>query len=370
MDSFIDYICCVKNTSWKTKPFCKEDACILGMMAYLNYDGLVEDTRGGLVSLDELANSRDFLKMFPKYNMKEYRLLFDTLWASERFGNMKLGCYVNRIEADNDTQFAAITFVVSGEFVYVAFRGTDDNIIGWEEDFKLALNKPIMGQMLSVKYINDVASRFRGSFYIGGHSKGGNLAVYSAMNCVEHIRERITKIYAMDSPGFRKEILLESGFDRIRDKVVCIIPDQSIIGMLFAYDCEIFVVASHVSGVHQHTMFTWIIKGDCMKEARISDAHKNFLNMLNGWLYSQNECEMEQFVALSCNILNSLGASTVSELRKDKIKTMVEFIKTTSGLDAESKKRLAKMMRAYIKSYSQKFFPQRTNSVPRLEAKD
>ena len=151
----------------------------------------------------------------------------------------------------------------------------------------MAFLSPVPGQEMSVDYLNTAASRIRGSFYVGGHSKGGNLAVYSAMNCRREVLERIVKIFSMDGPGFRPEVLEKCRFDLIADRVVKILPHSSLVGMLFESNMNFQVVESKTFGLLQHDPYTWkvedthLVRADALYERR-----KQMDNTLNEWTSS------------------------------------------------------------------------------------
>ncbi|MCM1551791.1 MAG: DUF2974 domain-containing protein, partial [Butyrivibrio sp.] len=202
------------------RPMNDVDSLVLCQLAYLKFDGLVPgiDTNAPSVTLKELAKHPMADGLFADERFeKDNRELFARMLAGRRFCNLKLNCYINIVEKEWETQFAAITCILEDNTIYVAFRGTDETIVGWKEDFNMAYLSPVPGQAMSVKYLNMVTEKFGNLFYVGGHSKGGNFAVYSAMKCVPKVQERILKVYCMDGPGFRPEVLEECGYDRIKD---------------------------------------------------------------------------------------------------------------------------------------------------------
>lgn len=223
------------------------DSLILCQFSYLKFDGMVPNVKenGKSVSIEELAAREDVDKLFADERFeKENRALFEGMLHSRRYHTLRMNCYINIIEKECETQFAAITFLLDDGTLYIAFRGTDETIIGWKEDFNMALLSPVPGQSYSVKYLNMITGRLHKPFYIGGHSKGGNLAVYSAMKCIPMVQERIIRIYSMDGPGFRPEVLKECRYEEIADKVIKILPHSSLIGMIFEQNNSYRVVES------------------------------------------------------------------------------------------------------------------------------
>ena len=207
MATVLDYLKEYRDISFREMPMTEVDSLALCQLSYLKFDGLVPEVHENLpsVTLATLKKNPEFDKLFADVRYEEVnRALVDAMLSGKRYRNLKLNCYVNLVEKEWETQFSAITFLLEDGTVYLAYRGTDETIVGWKEDFNMAFLSPVPSQEYSVKYLNSVASRIKRPFYVGGHSKGGNLAVYSAMNCREEIQERIIRIYSMDGPVFAR----------------------------------------------------------------------------------------------------------------------------------------------------------------------
>ena len=180
--TIIDYLKEYADVSLRDEPMNDVDSLVLCQFSYLKFDAVVppvtEDKKP--VSLQQIQEHPDYEKLYgdERYE-KENRALFEAMRVCARFRNMKLNYYINIIETQSDfeTQFSAVTFLLEDGTVYVAYRGTDETIVGWKEDFNMAFLSPVPGQELAVKYLNVVTERLQGKFYVGGHSKGGNLAV-------------------------------------------------------------------------------------------------------------------------------------------------------------------------------------------------
>ena len=176
----IEYLQKYGDISFREKPLNDVDSLALCQLSYLKFDGMVSDVRhnGPSVTLREIAERPDVDKLFGDVRFeKENRALFEGMLSGRRFRDMKLNCYINLVEKEWETQFSAITFILDDGTLFLAFRGTDETIIGWKEDFNMAFLSPVPGQEYSVKYVNMVTGWLHQPFYIGGHSKGGNLAV-------------------------------------------------------------------------------------------------------------------------------------------------------------------------------------------------
>lgn len=316
------------------------DSLILCQLSYLKFDGMVPDVNRNLpsVELRRVAEDPDREKLFSDVRYeKANRELFQSLTESERFGRLRLNYYINLIEKERETQFSAVTFFLEDGTVYVAFRGTDENIVGWKEDCNMAFLCPVPAQRCSVRYLNMSAGRFPGKFVVGGHSKGGNLAVYSAMNCLGEVQDRIGKIYSMDGPGFRSEVLEECGYERIEERVVKLLPHSSLVGMLFEQDIRYRVVESRSVGLLQHDPYSWIVRGDHFVEARdLYEGRKFVDNTINEWLFSLEKDQIQAFVEALFKILEATETDNLIDMNSDKKKSLLAMAGALKGFDSQT----------------------------------
>lgn len=350
MGTVLDYINEYGKYSFREKPMMEVDSLALCQLSYLKFDGMVPDVkeRRPSVTLESLKEHPDYEKLFADVRYEEVnRELIEGMLAVERFRNLQLNCYVNEIEKECETQFSAVTYTLNDGTVYVAYRGTDETLVGWKEDFNMAFLSPVPGQEFSVEYLNAVAERIRGSFYLGGHSKGGNLAVYAAMNCNPEIQERILKIFSMDGPGFRPEVMEACGYERIADRVIKILPHSSLVGMLFESDMRYKVVESKTFGLMQHDPYTWLVEGDHLKAVDdIYNRRKKMDNTLNQWILSLSEEQLRTFVDTLFQVISASKADNLIDMTAEWKQSMNGIIAALKEIDGET----AKILRAVVKA--------------------
>ncbi len=349
-DTIHDYLREYGDVSFMERPMNEVDSLVLCQFAYLKFDGMVPGVRENRssVTLCELAEHPRVEELFADERFaKDNRQLFEGMLGGRRFRNMKLNCYINVVEKEWETQFSAITCILEDGTIYVAFRGTDETIVGWKEDFNMAFLSPVPGQAMSVKYLNMVTGRFYSRFYVGGHSKGGNLAVYSAMNCTPHVQERILKIYSMDGPGFRPEVLEECGYDRIADRVVKLLPHSSMIGMIFEWDNSYRVVESASFGLAQHNPYNWKVKnGEFVMADDIYDKTRLADKTINEWILSLEEQKIKIFVDTLYQVISASQADDLIAITADWKRSMNGVVSALKEVDEET----AKVLREIIKA--------------------
>lgn len=349
MGTILDYIREYGDYTFSEKPLNEVDSLVLCQFAYLKFDGIVPGAgeHGDAVSMSFLENHQDKDRLFADERYRENNTaLFRGMLDSARFSTLRMNYYVNMIETDKETQFSAVTFFLEDGTIYAAYRGTDETIVGWKEDFNLAFSKPVTGQLRSVEYLNEVASEFEKPFFMGGHSKGGNFATYAAMNCKEEIRNRIVKIYNHDGPGFRPEVRKQGNYDEIAGKVVKIIPHSSLVGMLLeSHAAGYMVVESRSFGLLQHDPYSWLVRED--EFVRVKDIYKGRRFMdetLNEWILSLNEEQIHSFVDTLYEVVSASKAVTLIDFTADWKKSMMAVAAAFKGLDEETASMLKRII--------------------------
>lgn len=350
MGTVLDYLEKYGEYTFRECPMNEVDSLALCQLAYLKFDGMVPGVHDNCasVTLKSLVEHADYEKLYADTRFeKPNRAMVEAMLKGRRYSNLKLNCYINIVEEEWETQFSAITYIFDDGTVYVAYRGTDESIVGWKEDFNMAYLSPVPGQEYSVKYLNMVARRFHRPFYVGGHSKGGNLAVYSAMNCAADIQDRIIKVYSMDGPGFRPEVLERCKYDLIAGRVVKILPHSSLVGIIFESDMRFQVVESKSLGLLQHDLYTWRVKDDHLVRANdIYEKRKRLGNNLNQWILSLDETQLRTFVDTLFHVLEASEAHNLIDLTAEWKKSANGIMAAMKEVDRETLQVLKNVIKA------------------------
>lgn len=350
MANIIDYIQEYGKYTFTEQPLNEVDNLILCQMVYFNYEKFVPglDERSTPVSIQSIFIHPERDQILDDYWYRENnKALFTAAAQSVRFGSLKMNYYVNIVKEENETQFSAMTYVLDDKNVYIAYRGTDANIVGWKEDFNLAFSKPLHSQYLSTEYMERVMGFCAGGFYAGGHSKGGNLAVYAAMNCSEETRERMIRVYSNDGPGFRPEIMAQGNYEEIKDRLVKFIPRSSGVGILLESNGNYEVVESKSVGMLQHNAYNWKVEGTAFIRARNMGSTKMLMDAaLNEWILSLSEEETHAFVDTLYDIVSASEARNLFEFGADLKKSMQNMMEALKELDDTTKKVIQKILRS------------------------
>lgn len=353
MAGLFDYLLWRGDLSAQSSPLNEVDYMILSRITYLPFELVMEqgDMNGALT--DELCMKMSKLPdIQEKMVFKDDAKLMELLTDSPRFGKLRvIGC-VNQLDDVSQTQFSAVTIELEKGKYYIGFRGTDNTLVGWKEDFNMALIYPVPAQRLALRYLEKIASEVSGSFIVGGHSKGGNLAVYASALCPMEIQNRIKAIYNFDGPGFNDEFLQSEGFGRIWDRVFTYVPQSSVIGMLFGNDCNYTIVkSSRYGGLLQHDTYSWDIERDRFIHLETVDGGSKAIDYaVKEWIGNMNYEQRELFIDTIYTVLSETNAHTFKEMGENWFFSAGAVLKSLKNLDEGTRKAVMGALRALVKS--------------------
>ena len=363
MGNIMDYLNWRGDLTLEQSPFNEVDNLLLAELSFLDLTGIVGDV--GADEGVELRQAVDaYFRQHRGENISMGVLVPDQILAmaekmalSSRFAHMVLHGYRARLDPQAESQFAALTIDTGDGCLFLSFRGTDDTIVGWKEDFNMTFLATVPSQAMALTYLKDVARHFpRQRLRLGGHSKGGNLTVYAAVYCGARIQRRIVTAYNNDGPGFKESLLEQPAYQAIRDRVLTIVPQSSVVGMLLEHDDNYVVVQSSQQGLYQHDGFTWEVLGpgfvyadEISQEGRINDlAIRSFMGSLD-------DTQRAQCVDALFEILGSTNAETLSQLESDGMKTLPAMLRTYKGLSREARQMLNSALKVLLRAGTENF---------------
>ena len=264
---------------------------------------------------------------------------------SVRFGNCVIRNYVNEIVTEAEQQFSAVEIVLDDGTSYISFRGTDDTIIGWKEDFNLSTGV-VPAQERAVEYMQRISDKASGMLRVGGHSKGGNLAIYGSVMC-KSVHDKILEIYSNDGPGFSKEFQESPETAEMMPKIIRIIPEYSIIGTLLEHEKQPIIVASTSRGLLQHDGFSWEVQGPgLVRRDSLNKTALRFIEILHKWI---DGMDMEQKRLLIEDLFATLQASgyeNLSEVQSGGLKSLAAMVKRLDKFAPESRGMMQELLTA------------------------
>ena len=355
MSSILEYIDQYGSYDFSEKEFNAVDGLILSQFSYLKVDEMVPKvgTECKDVLLKDILESEHYEDLYQDERYaRNNRELFEKMAYSIRFGQIGLNHFINLVSKKWEMQFSAIVCYLPGAIPLVVFRGTDESVIGWKEDFNMAFLTPIPAQLRSIDYLNYVAERIKGEFNICGHSKGGNLAVYSAMKCSALIEERVGKIYSFDGPGFTKEALDGVDFHRIQPKICKLVPKSSIVGMLLQSQEEYSVVEAKKYGILQHDPFNWVVVDDSFVYVEnINEMSVIHNKSINEWAENTNPKEMRQFIDQLYDVVTEVGITDLNDFKGNYPDILRKFTHAIDGFDDKQKELMREIFKSLMDSF-------------------
>ena len=336
MKNFLNYLE-DNNKTFKEDSFNIVDSLVLAYLSYLYFPSTLTKLKDLDISkTTKVEKNREFIK----------RVI-----TSKRYKDIESCFYVEDTNDLIEKQFSAVTFLLPNNTMYISFRGTDSTLTGWKEDFNMAFMLPVPAQKEALNYVEKITKLIPRKFYIGGHSKGGNLAVYAGCNLSNDLSKRIIKIYSHDGPGFLKEFLTTSNYQNIKDKIEKVVPSSSIIGMLLYTNEHYKIIKSSERGILEHDPFSWIVKDNnfiILKKLSDGTAYTN--KVINDFLNSLSKKEREIFIDSLFTVLKSTGLTTLDEISKNFIIKIPNILISIYKLDDVNKKYIIKTIKALIKS--------------------
>lgn len=341
------------NKSFTEMPFCDADAMILAQISYADWpEEYAKDPFGKAtksLKLTSLSDAKVIDKLYENsVSEASLKKLFKAVIKSKRYHSIKVK-YIKEIFSDDRViQFCAMTFLVRGAKPVITFRGTDTSLLGWKEDLQLSFKSEISGQLEAVNYIDEVVSMLGDSYYIVGHSKGGNIAAYSLYKMKNASYDRLNCVYNLDGPGFLyPQKIFEEGVVKNRSKKMKkLVPIESFIGILLNQTSDYQIVESSKFLVSQHNPGNWKLdpKTGCPIVAKKRGAaSKSFEKSTWQWIHSNKPEDIEYSVDKIFKFLGGADAR-IGDLTKDVRGTIKKFMSQYSQEDSESQKLLKRTM--------------------------
>lgn len=362
MAGLFDYLDWRGDLTFEEAEFNEVDSLILAWLSYAALDGVVpeECSENTAITIEEAAEkfvkTHDVDKILRETVSftKSSVLMLQKLAVCNRFRSLKLTGFVNHIDYKRETQFCAMTVLLEKNRYAVIFRGTDEHLISWKEDFNMSFLPVIPAQNMALSYLEGVADRIRGKFYISGHSKGGNLAVYAGVRASLRTRRKILEIYNHDGPGFYDLNGLGDALEEMLPKIHTFVPETAVVGMLLEHVGEPVVVKSTGKGLFQHDAASWEVLGPKFVTVdSVSDTSRMINDILKNWLRETSNDERAVFVDTLYKILETTQARSLDDLNAEKGRIANVVLKEISGLSKETKNMLGKTLSALFKEGNQ-----------------
>jgi len=356
MANMLDYLDWYGDFDFRAVPFNEVDNLILAQISYLDLAGVVPPmpSDGSSFVASDVPSVRAAWSGFQECHSASERVdlgplispltatVFEKMAAGNRFATTRLCCYESRLDTVSHEQFGALTATLPNGMSYVSFRGTDDSLVGWREDCEMSY-RVVPSQMSALSYLDEVAGLVRGELHVGGHSKGGNLAVYASAYCSAETRRRIAVVWCNDAPGFVDEVVPLSSLDPILDRVRLFTPEYSLVGSLFTHALAPTVIKSGgdtgTQGVMQHSALEWqVMRGEFVRGKGISKDSRKMGEVFSQLLASHDAAGRKRLVTNLYDALDEAGIDSLTTLASRGAVGLGAVLNSVGALDEEDRK--------------------------------
>lgn len=335
MGKIFEYVRKYGDYTFQEKAFNDVDNLVLCALFYIDLTNTI--VNDGEYTLEVVG--RDYLE---KTSFKEVSkrgisqrnayMLLKLLITKARYKKIILSDYVYDINPNK--MFGAITFKITNNLSYICFEGTDEQISGWREDGELAYRFPVESQVDAINYVNRHVSLLGPKVIIGGHSKGGNLALISAMYLSYLKKLKVLKVYSNDGPGLRKKEMESKQYRQIKNKYIHFVPENSVVGVMLRSD-TFDVVKTTKKSIISHLIINWIIEDDKVVDGTMTEKSKKLYNSMISWLDKHNDEEREKTIDSVFNVLSECKITTVPSIMK--IESVIKILQNLNTIDKQTK---------------------------------
>ena len=353
MGNLITYVQQYEAQTFQEKLVTDIDILVLTEIAYLPFDEIVSSSfeEKAAISLNQLGKKFETIKEKEHKNnpfmiTKERIQLLDVVSKSPRFKDVKVFGFMNDIDDELTKQFAAVCYQWEEESRWIIFRGTDESLTGWKEDFMMTYSDLIPAQIDAIEYLRKQAELFSGSLNISGHSKGGNLSLYASAMQEEDIQHRIQQIYCWDAPGVHRSILNTEGYQRVVSKAKRYIPQDSIVGLMLESQVPFHIIESQGSGISQHSALMWNIEDDHFVELTELTRNSQLTDQtFKQWTEVVSDEDLKLFFDTFFELFFEMGVETVNDVYYNFRMYMQQFFEKAYQMDAEKREILLRVGR-------------------------
>ena len=373
MAHLIDYLEKVENLTFDQEPLNILDKVCINEIGYLTYEKwLTASDLKKPINLHDFAEGKELNPDYTFMVTKERVELAEAMVRSRRFAGLSLSNYRSVLDKEVEKQFAAMIFSLPElDYHQLVFRGTDDSVIGWKEDFQLTYSREIPAHRSAMIFLEDHLPNLSGRITVSGHSKGGNLALYSAVQSSTALREKISELLLLDSPGLMKSLLEKPSYQELKAKMIVIRPQDSVVGVMLYWDRPAQLVAAEGIGFAQHNALTWevdLVANDFVYEDQPTELSQRLEETFQEWIETLPNQELKQVCDLVFDTILDSGIESLDDIGIQALPQIGQMLQEFGNLSDKQKKVLQdgfnQLLWIFWKSGNKK------STLPKLELPD
>ena len=373
MAHLIDYLEKVKELTFDQEPLNILDKVCINEIGYLTYEKwLTASDLKKPINLHDFAEGKELNPDYSFMVTKERVELAEAIVRSRRFASLSLSNYRSVLDKEVEKQFAAMIFSLPElDYHQLVFRGTDDSVIGWKEDFQLTYSREIPAHRSAMTFLEDHLPNLSGRITVSGHSKGGNLALYSAVQSSTALREKIAELLLLDSPGLMKSLLEKPSYQELKSRMTVIRPQDSVVGVMLYWDRPAQLVAAEGIGFAQHNVLTWevdLAANDFVYEDQPTELSQRLEETFQEWIETLPNQELKQGCDLVFDTILDSGIESLDDIGIQALPQIGQMLQEFGNLSDKQKKVLQdgfnQLLWIFWKSGNKK------STLPKLELPD
>lgn len=373
MPNLIDYLEKVKELTFDQEPLNILDKVCINEIGYLTYEKwLTASELQKTINLHDYAEGKDLNPDYSFMVTKERVKLAEAMVRSRRFDGLNLSDYRSVLDKEVEKQFAAMIFSLPElDYQQIVFRGTDDSVIGWKEDFQLTYSREIPAHRSAIAFLSEHLPKLNGHITVSGHSKGANLALYSAVQSSTALREQIAELLLLDSPGLMKSLLEKPSYQEVKTKMTVIRPQDSVVGVMLYWDMPAQLVAAEGIGISQHNVLTWQVdpeKRDFIYVDQPTEMSQRLEGTFQEWIETLPNQQLKQVFDLFFDTILDSGIESLDDIGIKTLPKLGQLLQEFGNLTDQQKKVLQdgfkQLLWIFWKSGNTK------SSLPKLELPD
>ena len=373
MSHLIDYLEKVKELTFDQEPLNILDKVCINEIGYLTYEKwLTASDLKKPINLHDFAEGKELNPDYSFMVTKERVELAEAIVRSRRFASLSLSDYRSVLDKEVEKQFAAMIFSLPElDYHQLVFRGTDDSVIGWKEDFQLTYSREIPAHRSAMTFLEDHLPNLSGHITVSGHSKGGNLALYSAVQSSTSLREKIAELLLLDSPGLMKSLLEKPSYQELKARMTVIRPQDSVVGVMLYWDRPAQLVAAEGIGFAQHNALSWevdLAANDFAYEDQPTELSQRLEETFQEWIETLPNQELKQGCDLVFDTILDSGIESLDDIGIQALPQIGQMLQEFGNLSDKQKKVLQdgfnQLLWIFWKSGNKK------STLPKLELPD
>lgn len=333
-------------------PLSIEDQLILSTLVYVDFHPFVKDEASISILDASLKVLADPERKEKHYRVQNDEILLEWIVKSPRFSTLAISDSVEFFDKDKARQFYAFSVhLPCNNQLVLCFRGTDLTLTGWKEDFEMSFSDVVPAQQDALDYLENVARKYPDAkLVLTGHSKGGNLALFAALNASKEVQDRIEHVYNNDGPGFNEESSSKDKVPLLKDRITTLVPSSSIIGILMEHTLEYTVVESSSKSIFQHDPYSWLLDGPHFLYADKRSEESYLMDRISReWLSLMSREERAHFVDVVFSILESIGEDDLRKYGRKLISNRNDIIKAYRSLGVNERTMLRRISRNFAR---------------------